>query len=160
MLTYRESQLQPILHIILDSGVIYSLTLVVALVCFVTHSNGQYVILDMVRYHCSLADGNSLTEPSIAGHQAMPIISISFYLVIIRVRLATRASQLSASRQIESNSTDHSHGAERRHKMQVHITTLTKSNAENGQHSSMLLAPIDSKSRPREIKFGSIAEAV
>jgi len=42
------SQLRPILHILVDAGAIYSVTLLVALICFVTESNGQYVILDMV----------------------------------------------------------------------------------------------------------------
>lgn len=44
----RKSPMRPILHIIIDSGVIYSLTLVVGLICFVNRSNGQFVILDMV----------------------------------------------------------------------------------------------------------------
>ena len=42
------SQLRPLLQILLDAGAIYSVTLLVALICFVSQSNGQYVILDMV----------------------------------------------------------------------------------------------------------------
>jgi len=42
------SQLRPILHILVDAGAIYSLTLLVALICFVSQTNGQYVVLDMV----------------------------------------------------------------------------------------------------------------
>ncbi|KAF8548468.1 hypothetical protein OG21DRAFT_1423003 [Imleria badia] len=68
--SHQKAQLKPILHILVDAGAIYSVTLLAALVCFINHSNGQYVILDMVT----------------------PIISITFYMVIIRVGLATRAS--------------------------------------------------------------------
>lgn len=45
---HRKSQLRPLLHIIIDAGVIYSVTLLAALICFVNKSNGQYVILDTV----------------------------------------------------------------------------------------------------------------
>ena len=48
----HQSQLRPILHVLVDAGAIYSLTLLVALVCFVTGSNGQYVMLDMVSPRC------------------------------------------------------------------------------------------------------------
>ncbi|KAI9573138.1 CHAT domain-containing protein [Boletus coccyginus] len=41
------SQLRPILQILVDAGAIYSVTLLVALICFVIQSNGQYVVLDM-----------------------------------------------------------------------------------------------------------------
>ena len=48
----------PVLLIIIDAGLLYSVTLLSALLCFVNHSNGQYVVLDMVRaYHCSLFVG-------------------------------------------------------------------------------------------------------
>ncbi|ETW75179.1 hypothetical protein HETIRDRAFT_442452 [Heterobasidion irregulare TC 32-1] len=60
------STLMPVLLIIIDAGLLYSVTLLSALLCFVNHSNGQYVVLDMV----------------------MPIISIVFYMVIIRVGIA------------------------------------------------------------------------
>jgi hypothetical protein len=48
----RESQLRPILHILIDAGAIYTLTLVVALICFLSQTNGHYVILDMVSPSC------------------------------------------------------------------------------------------------------------
>jgi len=46
------SQLRSILHILIDSGGIYSVTLVVALICFVTESNGHNIVLDMVSPSC------------------------------------------------------------------------------------------------------------
>ncbi|KAG9308520.1 hypothetical protein JVU11DRAFT_3070 [Chiua virens] len=67
----QPSQLMPMLHIIVDAGVIYSLTLFAALICFVNESNGQYVILNVIT----------------------PIISITFYMVIIRVGLSHWVNQ-------------------------------------------------------------------
>jgi hypothetical protein len=48
----RQSQLRPILQILVDAGAIYTLTLLVALICFVCQTNGQYVVLDMVSPSC------------------------------------------------------------------------------------------------------------
>ncbi|KAF7294682.1 hypothetical protein MIND_01005200 [Mycena indigotica] len=64
----------PVLLIVIDAGVLYSVTLVAALTCFALNSNGQYVVLDMVT----------------------PIISIAFYLVILRIGVA-RSKTLSGS---------------------------------------------------------------
>ena len=58
--SYQQSQLRPILQILIDAGAIYSLTLLVALICFVSRTNGQYVVLDMVSP--SYLDEESLTE--------------------------------------------------------------------------------------------------
>ncbi|KAJ7090368.1 hypothetical protein B0H15DRAFT_938978 [Mycena belliarum] len=56
----------PVLLVVVDAGALYSITLLAALICFVFKSNGQYVVLDMVT----------------------PIISIAFYMVIVRVGIA------------------------------------------------------------------------
>ena len=48
----RQSQLRPILQILVDAGTIYTLTLLVALICFLSQTNGQYVVLDMVSPSC------------------------------------------------------------------------------------------------------------
>ena len=45
---HQQSQLKHILHILVDAGAIYSLSLLVALICFVSRSNGQFVVLDLV----------------------------------------------------------------------------------------------------------------
>ncbi|KAN0082388.1 hypothetical protein V8E55_008183 [Tylopilus felleus] len=124
----HQSQLRPILHVLVDAGAIYSLTLLVALVCFVTGSNGQYVMLDMVT----------------------PIISITFYMVIIRVGLAARATQMT-NLPLGNISVDHSLSAERRRRTQVRITTLTESKVDQGQRPSLVSA-ISSKSGPSEVK--------
>lgn len=70
----NRSTLWPIFLIVIDSGLLYSLTLFSALMCFVTNSNAQYIVLDFVT----------------------PIISISFYGVILRVALV-QASREKAS---------------------------------------------------------------
>ena len=72
----------------------------------------------------------------IADHQITPIICITFYMVIIRVGLATRANR-TTSVPLGSMSTDNDLSAERRRRMQVVITTLTESKVDEGQCSLM-----------------------
>ncbi|KAJ6500617.1 hypothetical protein C8R45DRAFT_820144 [Mycena sanguinolenta] len=62
-----------ILLIIVDAGALYSMTLLAALITFALKTNGQYVVLDMVT----------------------PIISIAFYMVIVRVGIARHNSSRS-----------------------------------------------------------------
>ncbi|KAF8552348.1 hypothetical protein OG21DRAFT_149628 [Imleria badia] len=131
---HRHSQLRPILYIIVDAGAIYSLTLLVGLICFVCQTNGQYVVLDMVT----------------------PIISITFYMVIIRVGLTTRAAQMT-SIPLSNSSADHSLSAERRRRMQVHITTLTESKVDHGQRPPRSTS---TKSGPSEHKVDGGREMV
>ncbi|KAI0660050.1 hypothetical protein C8Q70DRAFT_72512 [Cubamyces menziesii] len=73
----RQGSLLPVVRVVADAGVLYSVTLAAALGCFVQKSNGQYVVLDMV----------------------CPIISITFYMVIIRIGLAEsqRSSELGSA---------------------------------------------------------------
>ncbi|KAA1467280.1 hypothetical protein DENSPDRAFT_926478 [Dentipellis sp. KUC8613] len=60
-----RSSLMPIVFVVVDAGILYLAALLSTLICFVNKSNGQYVVLDMT----------------------MPIISIAFYMVIVRVGL-------------------------------------------------------------------------
>lgn len=48
--THQKSPLRPLLHIIIDAGLIYSLTLVAGWVCFLTQSYAQFMVQDMVRH--------------------------------------------------------------------------------------------------------------
>ncbi|TFY73300.1 hypothetical protein EWM64_g10711, partial [Hericium alpestre] len=94
----------PVLMIVVDAGVLYSAALLSALLCFVNHSNGQYVVLDMV----------------------MPVISIAFYMVIIRVGIAKVASEPL-------------HGGEESFSMapiEVHITHLTERRNDGPLHDA------------------------
>ncbi|KIJ62334.1 hypothetical protein HYDPIDRAFT_94801 [Hydnomerulius pinastri MD-312] len=132
----RNSQLRPILHVIVDAGVIYSFTLLAALVCFCTKSNGQFVVLDMVT----------------------PIISITFYMVIIRVGMTNRGSRGSTVYPLgyASNSltrTDDRRTYER-NRMQVHITTLTESKVDNLPPAHSLSESTD----PGEDKIDEVEE--
>ncbi|KAJ7751340.1 hypothetical protein B0H14DRAFT_2405650, partial [Mycena olivaceomarginata] len=63
-----KSIVMPVLMVVMDAGALYSFTVIAAVVCFAVESNGQYVVLDMV----------------------MPIISIAFYMVILRIGIAER----------------------------------------------------------------------
>ncbi|KAJ7708731.1 hypothetical protein B0H17DRAFT_971287 [Mycena rosella] len=62
---------KPAMLVIIDAGALYSVTLLAALICFVSKSNGQYVVLDI----------------------ATPIVSITFYMVILRTGLAQNARE-------------------------------------------------------------------
>ncbi|KIK82384.1 hypothetical protein PAXRUDRAFT_832241 [Paxillus rubicundulus Ve08.2h10] len=64
------SAMWPVLRIILDAGMLYSFSLLVALVYFI-RNRGHYVLIDMI----------------------MPIISLTFYVVIIRIAIAKSNSQ-------------------------------------------------------------------
>lgn len=65
---YRASgRLASVLRVIIESGAIYSMTIIAALVTFVVNSPGVYVLLDMIS----------------------PIICIVFNMIIIRVGFAT-----------------------------------------------------------------------
>ncbi|KAI0032622.1 hypothetical protein K488DRAFT_70471 [Vararia minispora EC-137] len=64
-----QGLLRPALLAVIDAGALYFAVLLAALVCFVLRSNAQYVVLDMIT----------------------PTIAIAFYLVILRVALASAA---------------------------------------------------------------------
>ncbi|KAG1844552.1 hypothetical protein C8R48DRAFT_735378 [Suillus tomentosus] len=61
--------LTPILRVLVDAAILYSVVLFPTLVCFVCSNNGQYVMLDML----------------------VPIISIAFYMVLVRVAISQHA---------------------------------------------------------------------
>jgi len=66
----RQISVIPFLRVFVDAALLYSATLFTALICYVTSNNGEYVMLDMV----------------------VPIISISFYMVLIRTALRQEAA--------------------------------------------------------------------
>ncbi|KAI8973136.1 hypothetical protein BD414DRAFT_540035 [Trametes punicea] len=63
----HERPAHPVLRAIVESGAIYSMAITAGLVTFLTHSNGVYVVLDMLS----------------------PIISIVFNMIIVRIGLAS-----------------------------------------------------------------------
>ncbi|KAG1820606.1 hypothetical protein EV424DRAFT_886852 [Suillus variegatus] len=62
-----NKSMMPIVRVLADAAILYSVTILTGLVCFVEANNGQYIILDMT----------------------MPIISIAFYMIIIRMAMKT-----------------------------------------------------------------------
>ncbi|KAG1718235.1 hypothetical protein EDB19DRAFT_1888061 [Suillus lakei] len=60
-----NSSMMPIVHVLVDAAVLYSVALFTRLICFVYKNNGQEVLVDMV----------------------MPIISIAFYMVLVRIAI-------------------------------------------------------------------------
>ena len=75
---HRNSQLRSILHILIDAGAIYSLTLLVALTCFVSQTNGQYVVLDMVSNYMSLVDDIGSTQTLFLATRSRPLFPSRF----------------------------------------------------------------------------------
>ncbi|KAN0082458.1 hypothetical protein V8E55_008253 [Tylopilus felleus] len=130
---HKESQLRPVLLIIVDAGVIYSCTLFAALICFKMQSNGQYVLLDMI----------------------MPIISITFYMVIIRVGLAKRANR--------PTHPDVSVSGMPRSRVQFDVTRLTGNENENApRESTSPMSPVcqcsENEHRSSQVKFNDFCK--
>ncbi|KAJ7708688.1 hypothetical protein B0H17DRAFT_1030505 [Mycena rosella] len=97
---------KPVLMVIIDAGALYSVTLFTALVCFVSKSNGQYVVLDMVT----------------------PIISIAFYMVILRIGIAQNSRSREGASTIQRTPLPRSEtsNSDRFQPMHVHIERLTE----------------------------------
>lgn len=174
----HTSVLRPVLRVVLDAGVLYSVSLLAALLCFVAKNRGHYVLIDMVRgillpfvvvlgliigYHPSFTSflPGSCHFYRIVWHhrsvvalyrclalrpptteQIMPIISITFYMVIIRITISKTNSQgimqatSSGSGALTLSRMSRLAG-EREYpmkRMEVHITQLTETN-ERGSGS-------------------------
>jgi len=83
-----KSTMKPIFHAIVDAALLYSATLFTALVCFVNSNHGEYVVVSMVSRANPVQDNfnsSRLTLPCLP--QIMPIISIVFYVVLIRIAM-------------------------------------------------------------------------
>jgi len=106
----RQRSMMPIVHTVVDAGALYSVALVSALACFVNDSNGQYIVLDMVT----------------------PIISITFYMVILRVGMVTaRLKSAQGATHLESLGNAPSSSLRQSYAMdplKVRITRLTEHN--------------------------------
>ncbi|KAF7368009.1 hypothetical protein MSAN_00866700 [Mycena sanguinolenta] len=99
-----NGRMMGIVMITVDAGALYSMTLLAALITFALKTNGQYVVLDMVT----------------------PIISIAFYMVIVRVGIATHNNSRSKRRnrttsRVQMSCQDHLGGRLGSKPMHVHI---------------------------------------
>ncbi|KAJ6544112.1 hypothetical protein B0H19DRAFT_1169667 [Mycena capillaripes] len=92
---------KPVLMIVLDAGALYSISLLTSLICFESESNGQYIVLDMMT----------------------PIISIAFYMVILRVGIAQKSR---GAAQFQRTPVPQSESSNRFRPMHVHIEQLTE----------------------------------
>ncbi|KAJ7474108.1 hypothetical protein FB451DRAFT_1558338 [Mycena latifolia] len=116
----------PVLLIVVDAGALYSLALIAALTCFALKSNGQFVVVDMIT----------------------PIISIAFYMVILRIGIAAQKNLVIGHDRTRQRSTIGSRGlprmplprnaaTERFQPMHVHIQVdqLTEGDGYDSAHS-------------------------
>lgn len=71
--TSTKGIMMPIVRVLVDAAALYSVTLVTALICFVCSNNGEFVMVDLV----------------------VPIISITFYMVLIRIAINRNHSYFS-----------------------------------------------------------------
>ncbi|KAG1778897.1 hypothetical protein EV702DRAFT_143670 [Suillus placidus] len=70
-----KSTIMPIVRVLVDAAVLYSVMLFAFLICFITASSGESVLSDM----------------------AVPVISITFYMVLIRITINSRHYLATAS---------------------------------------------------------------
>ncbi|KAH7886568.1 hypothetical protein F5I97DRAFT_1936249 [Phlebopus sp. FC_14] len=109
-----QSKTMPILRVLLDAALLYSMSLFAALMCFVFSNNGQYVVLDLI----------------------MPIIPITFYMVFIRLAAAKNSTSYSVSaRSANLQSTHHSQQFPMQ-PVQVHISQFTERDKDTGSRST------------------------
>ncbi|KAG1798261.1 uncharacterized protein HD556DRAFT_1354430 [Suillus plorans] len=101
-----NNSMMPIVRVLADAAILYSVTLLSALLCFVEGNNGQYVVLDMI----------------------MPIISIAFYMVIIRMAMKTTSYSHISAAGMGSNETAREIPQQyhmKRMPVEVHISQIT-----------------------------------
>ncbi|KAG1836893.1 hypothetical protein DFJ58DRAFT_864143 [Suillus subalutaceus] len=98
-----KSTLMPILRVLVDSAVLYSAVLFPALICFMLSNTGEVVVLNM----------------------AMPIMSIAFYMVLIRIAINRnrRFSTPRTASEIEQGNSRQYHMSP----LQFHVSQFTNS---------------------------------
>ncbi|KAG1728798.1 hypothetical protein EDB19DRAFT_1642350 [Suillus lakei] len=99
-----KSTMMHIMRVLVDSAVLYSLMLFAALICFVCSNNGEVVVVDM----------------------AMPVMSIAFYMVLIRIAINRETrGRISAIPRRTTSEMDQGHPRKcPREPLQVHVSQL------------------------------------
>lgn len=69
-----KASMMPVVRILVDAAALYSVALFIRLICFVCNDNGEEVLLDMV----------------------VPIISITFYMIIVRIAINEKTRNCSS----------------------------------------------------------------
>lgn len=104
----RRGTVMPIVRVLIDAAILYSAALLTALILFVSGNNGQDAVVDM----------------------AMPIMSIAFYMVLIRIALNKKnRSYLSTSISMPGRSASETEQERLRQyamkPLQVHVSQFT-----------------------------------
>ncbi|KAH7904415.1 hypothetical protein BJ138DRAFT_914059 [Hygrophoropsis aurantiaca] len=124
----------PIVRVLVDSAILYSAALFTALVCFVCTNNGQFVVADMIT----------------------PIISIAFYMVLIRVGISKNLRVYAST--VRSGANSQPLQDSQRHPLrpiQVHISQFTERH-KDGSAASRGTSDI-SKNAFNEVEVSAIA---
>ncbi|KAG2111460.1 hypothetical protein DEU56DRAFT_985335 [Suillus clintonianus] len=108
-----KDTMMPIVRVLVDAAVLYSVVLFTTLICFICSNNGEVVILDMI----------------------MPIISITFYMVLIRIAINRKNRDPSTIGPLQS--------------LQIHISQITRNDSASvygtrNEDQSSILAPDES----------------
>ncbi|KAI9461345.1 hypothetical protein HD554DRAFT_2176309 [Boletus coccyginus] len=100
----KKDTMMPVFRVLVDAAILYSATLFTVLLCFVNANNGQYVVADMI----------------------VPIISIAFYMVLIRVAMRRRNMDHVLTSLLPIGSYGMSNG---RRRLQVHISQFSRTDS-------------------------------
>ncbi|KAG1728770.1 hypothetical protein EDB19DRAFT_1913639 [Suillus lakei] len=110
-----KSIVMPTIRVLVDAAVLYTVTLFTALICFVCSNNGETAVVDM----------------------AMPIMSIAFYMVLIRITINRKTpSYFSTTRGTNSEA---GQGNSRQYNMKplhVHVSQFTQHDADSVEGAS------------------------
>ncbi|KAG2142360.1 hypothetical protein DEU56DRAFT_979546 [Suillus clintonianus] len=89
-----KGTMMPIVRVLLDAAVLYTVVLVIALICFLCSNTGEQAAVDMIT----------------------PIISIAFYMVLIRIAINRQNRTYTSTNETEQSALEQC-------PMQVHIST-------------------------------------
>ncbi|KAG1886627.1 hypothetical protein F4604DRAFT_1722661 [Suillus subluteus] len=116
-----KGTMMPIVRVLVDTAVLYSVVLFIALICFVCTNNGEVVVLDMI----------------------MPIVSIAFYMVLIRIAIARK------NRPLLKTTSEAGQESSRQNAMkplQVHISQFNDGTPEFDKGNEDQLSPCPAES--------------
>ncbi|KAG2743598.1 hypothetical protein P692DRAFT_20838267 [Suillus brevipes Sb2] len=112
-----KSNVMPIMRVLVDAAILYSVVLFIALVCFVCLNNGETVVVDM----------------------AMPIMSITFYMVLIRIAINRNTpSYLLTTRGTSSGTEQRNSGQYDMKPSQIHVLPRSTWQADTGLNRDLV----------------------
>ncbi|KAG1805442.1 uncharacterized protein BJ212DRAFT_866514 [Suillus subaureus] len=122
-----KGTMMPIVRVLVDAAVLYSVALFITLICFLCSNNGEYVMVDMV----------------------MPIISIAFYMVLIRIAINRNRNRRCLSTVGTIAETEQGDLQEYPMKpLQVHISRFTRSDSTSAYEMGNERQPSGRRSPP------------